>query len=398
MKQNEKKVKEAQHYLEEIGADGWLLYDFHKSNYLAHLFLGIPSNTMVTRRFFYWIPRVGEPVRIVHAIEPHVLDAWPGKKIVFLSWQSLGKAVGEAVGGAKRVAMEYSTGNPYVSYVDGGTVDLVRSLGAEVVSSGPFLARFTAVIDASQGESHRRAGAALDRIVNDAWHWIGKKLREGEPVDEYAVQQLILAEFETCGLITDSPPIVAVNAHGADPHFATASIGSSPIRRGDFILIDLWAKETAERAVFGDITRVAVAADRPTDRQKQVFDAVRGAQKAGIALVKSRFAEKKKVMGCEVDDAVRKVIREAGFGDYFTHRTGHSIEVHLHGSGTHMDNLEMRDERPILPGTCFSVEPGVYLPGEFGIRLESDIYVHADGTVEVTGGEQDRIVPLLGTA
>jgi len=394
----EKKVREAQNYLKEMGADGWLLYDFHRSNYLAHLFLEIPEHAMVSRRFFYWIPAVGSPIKIVHAIEPHILDAWPGKIKTFLSWQSLRKEVGAAVSGAKRVAMEYSNGNPYVSQVDGGTIDLVRSFGPEVVSSGAFISHFTAVIDAKQGESHIRAASALDRIVKETWDWISEHLSQDKPIDEYKIQQKIVKELERRNLITDALPIIAVNAHSADPHFETRPTDSSPLRKGDFLLIDLWAKERAEGAVFGDITRVAVAKQEPTERQKSLFDIVRSAQNAGIDLVKRRFAEKKKVMGFEVDDAVRKVIKDAGFGDYFIHRTGHSIEVHLHGSGTHIDNLEMHDDRPILAGTCFSIEPGIYFPGEFGIRLESDVYIYPDGQVQVTGGEQDQLHSLMRTA
>jgi Xaa-Pro aminopeptidase len=393
----EKKIASAQKYLKEMGADGWLLYDFHKRNLLAHQFLEIPEHEMVSRRFFYWIPAAGAPVKIVHAIEPHILDAWPGEKRIFLSWQSLHQEVKTAVSGSRRVAMEYSPRgeNPYVSYVDGGTVDLVRSFGPEVVSSGPFLPHFTAVIDIRQGESHVRAATALDKIVKETWQWITGHLREEKPVSEYQIQQRIMKEFDRLHLITDHPPIVAVNAHSADPHFETPPQGSSLVRKGDFLLIDLWAKEKGERAVFGDITRVAVAGERPNAQQKQVFDAVLAAQRAGIALVQRRFAEKKKVFGFEVDDAVRKVVREAGFGDYFLHRTGHNIEIQLHGSGASLDNLEMHDARPILPGTCFSVEPGIYLPKEFGVRLESDVYVHQDGRVEVTGGQQDEIHPLL---
>lgn len=393
----EKKILEARKYLKEMGADGWLLYDFHKRNHLAHQFLEIPEHEMVSRRFFYWIPAMGTPVKIVHAIEPHILNAWPGEKRIFLSWQSLRTELEAAISGSRRVAMEYSplNANPYVSYVDGGTVDLVRSFGPEIVSSGPFLPHFTAVIDAKQGESHIRAASALDKIVKETWQWIGERLREDKPVNEYQIQQRIMKDFERLHLITDHPPIVAVNAHSADPHFETASLDPSLLKKGDFLLIDLWAKEKGEGAVFGDITRVAVASERPTARQKQVFDACAAAQKAGIALVKRRFAEKKKVLGFEVDDAVRKVIQIAGFGDNFLHRTGHSIEIQLHGSGASLDNLEMHDDRPILPGTCFSVEPGIYLSKEFGIRLESDVYVHQDGRVEVTGGEQDEIRCLL---
>lgn len=394
----EKKIAEAQAYLREMKADGWLLYDFHRNNYLAHLFLEIPTYTMVTRRFFYWIPAQGEPVRIVHAIESEILDGWPGEKRTFLSWQSLQKEVGFIIKGTKRVAMEYSpkNGNPYISHVDGGTVDMVRSFGAEVVSSGEFLPHFTATFDLRQGESHIRAGQALNRIALQTWKWVGDHLRQNKTLTEYEIQQKILKDFKELNLITDGPPIAAVNAHSASPHYIPMEKGSSPVRKGDFLLIDLWAKEKQEGAIFGDITRVAIAADRPTERQKEVFQVVRNAQKAGIELAKRRYSEKKRVMGYEIDDAVRKVVKDAGYGDFFIHRTGHNIEVHVHGSGANIDNLEMHDDRPILPGTCFSVEPGIYLPGEFGIRLESDVYVHQDGRVEVTGGEQDEIQCILG--
>jgi Xaa-Pro aminopeptidase len=389
------KIKEAQKRLKEIGADGWLLYDFHKNNELAHLFLEIPSSQMTTRRFFYWIPKEGEPTKIVHAIESHALDGWPGQKKTFLSWQSLEKEIGTVLKGAKRVAMEYSPKNaiPYVSRVDAGTVDLIRSFGVEVVSSGNFLSVFTAVLNQKQAESHLRAANALDGIANETWHWIGQHLKRG--INEYDVQQRIASEMAKSGLIAESQPIAAVNAHSADPHYGPQPKGSSPIREGDFILIDLWGKEKQEGAVYGDITRVAVAAKHPTKRQEEIFHIVRNAQKKAVEIIKNRFKEKRQVAGWEVDDAAREVICKAGYGDFFIHRTGHSIEVNLHGSGAHMDNLEMHDERPLLASTCFSIEPGVYLPGEFGVRLEHDVYIHPDGQIEVTGGEQDSIVCLF---
>ncbi|MBI5272848.1 MAG: M24 family metallopeptidase [Chlamydiia bacterium] len=390
------KLRKAQGCLKEIGADGWLLYDFHRSNDLAHLFLEISPQTMITRRFFYWIPVSGEPVRIVHAIEPHILDGWPGRTRIFLSWQSLQKEVKTALGHAKKIAMEYSpkNGNPYVSYVDGGTIDLIRSFGAEIVSSGAFLPHFTAVFSKEQGESHIRAAGTLDLIVRGVWHWIGKELREKKRVSEHDIQEKVVEGFEKNRLISDAKPIVAIDEHSADPHFETQKAGSKRVEVGSFILIDLWAKEREAGAVFGDITRVAVFGRAPTSKQAEVFRVVRKAQKAGIELVKRRFIEGKKVLGFEVDDAVREVVQEAGYGDYFLHRTGHSIERHVHGSGANLDNLEMHDDRPLLPGTCFSVEPGIYLPGAFGVRLESDVYIHHDGRVEVTGGEEDEIVTI----
>ena len=389
------RIQDVQKHLIKEKIDGWLLYDFSGLNSLARDFLKIDPELLITRRFFYWIPQKGEPVKIVHAIESHALDGWPGQKRTFLSWQSLEKEVKSVLQGAARVAMEYSPKNaiPYVSRVDAGTVDLVRSFGVEVVSSGPFLAFFTAVLNPEQMASHLRAAKELDRIANETWRWIAAHLKQG--IDEFAVQQKIASEIAKAGLISESLPIAAVNAHSADPHYVPQHKGSSPIREGDWILIDLWAKEKQEGAVYGDITRVAVAAKKPAKRQEEIFRIVRNAQKNAVGLIKKRFKEKKPVAGWEVDDAAREGVKKAGYGDFFIHRTGHSIEVNLHGSGAHMDNLEMHDERPLLPSTCFSIEPGIYLPGEFGVRLEHDVCIHPDGRVEVTGGEQDQIVCLF---
>jgi len=389
----EEKIKRAQGYLKERHLDGWLLYDFHRNNDLAHLFLNIPASRIATRRFFYWIPVQGKPIKLVHAIEAHMLDGVPGEKKIYSSWQSLEQHLGEILQGKKRIAMEFSPKNaiPYVSKVDGGTIDLVRSFHVEVVSSADFLLNFTSVIDEEQAKSHIRANRALLEILEGTWQLVGKL----QLANEWDVQQHLLAEFKQRNLITDSPPIVGVNAHSADPHFETVQKGASPIRKGDFILIDLWAKEKGERAVFGDLTRVAVMASSPTPKQQEVFQAVRNGQKAAIALVKERFQAKKPIQGWEVDEAARSSIRKAGYGDYFTHRTGHNIEMHVHGSGTHMDNLEMHDVRPLLPMTCFSIEPGIYLPGEFGVRLETDLWITKDGKVEITGGEEDHLRCLL---
>lgn len=392
-----KKIEEAQKYLKERHLDGWLLYDFHGNNPLARYFLDIPSHMMTTRRFFYWIPAVGTPMKVLHAIEPTVLDALPGDKKSYSSWQSLEKEIGDVLRGAKKVAMEYSPRNaiPYVSLVDAGTVDLIRSFGVEVVSSADFLPHFTAVLTDEQQMSQRRAGKAVDQVVNDAWDWIRDYLSSGKPLTEYDVQQKILADFKKLHLVTDHPPIVGVNAHSADPHYETPKLRSSPIRKRDFILIDLWAKEADPKAVYGDITRVGIASDKPTPKQQEIFDIVRNAQKAAVELVKSRFAHNKRIEGWEVDEAVRTVIRDAGYAQHFPHRTGHSIEMNVHGSGAHMDNLEMHDVRPILPRTCFSIEPGIYLPGEFGVRLEFDLLIDKYGEVEITGGQQDAIVCLF---
>lgn len=390
-------VEQAQKYLKERHLDGWLLYDFQGSNELARYFLELPTHLMTTRRFFYWIPVAGEPIKLLHAIEQHVLDSLPGIKRIYSSWQSLESQLALALKGAKRVAMEYSPKNaiPYVSLVDAGTVDLVRSFGVEVVSSADFLALFTAVLSDEQMASQIRAAKLLDQIVGSAWDWIRDHLMKDQKITEYDVQQKILADFKKFHLVADHNPIVAVNAHSADPHYEPLKEGSSPIRKGDFILIDLWAKENHGKAVYGDITRVGVAAVKPSQKQQEIFDVVRKAQRAAHDLIQDRFQRNQRIEGWEVDEAARAVIRDAGYGSYFIHRTGHNIEMTLHGSGAHMDNLEMHDVRPILQGTCFSIEPGIYLPGEFGVRLEFDLLIHKNGKVEISGCEQDRIVCLF---
>lgn len=389
------KIKLAQEYLRKLGIDGWLLYDFARSNELLYLFLELPHNRTFRRRFFYWIPAVGDPVKIVHAIEPHILDQWPGEKKIYSSWIDFQKELGSVLKGKSKIAMEYSPNNaiPYVSRVDGGTIDLVRSFGVEVVSSAPFLPYFTAVLTKKQAESHIRAGELLDRLVQEAWDWIAKNIDQG--ITEYDAQQKILKDFAKHGLFTDSPPNVSVNANSADPHYFVDEKSAAKINRGDFILIDMWAKVDRPDAVYADITRVGVAAKHPSAKQQEIFAIVHKAQKAATDFVKNRFLEGRPPLGFEIDDVARKVITDAGYGSYFTHRTGHNIGIELHGSGAHLDNLEMHDVRPILPNTCFSVEPGIYFEGEFGIRLEYDVYVDEKGKVMIIGGSQEEIICLF---
>jgi len=294
------------------------------------------------------------------------------------------------------VAMEYSPNNaiPYISKIDGGTIDLIRSFGIKVVSSGSFLPYFTAVLDETQAQSHIRAGQVLDRVVQGAWDWIALYLKQGKKLTEYDVQQKILQDFQQQGVITDGDPIVCVNANSADPHYFVEKGNSAEIIPGDFILIDMWCKEPYPRSVYADITRVGVAAKHPAAKQEEIFQIVRKAQKAATDFVIKRFQEKKTILGYEVDDVARHVIIQSGYGPQFLHRTGHNIGEELHGSGAHLDNLEMHDIRPILSGTCFSIEPGIYLEGEFGVRLEYDLYVDRQGNVQIVGGSQDAITCL----
>jgi Xaa-Pro aminopeptidase len=391
------RVKDVQKHLIENKIDGWLLYDFHKINDLAISFLDIPEDRLLSRRFFYWIPAKGEPIKIMHIIEPYALDHLPGESKIYLKWQELEECLKETLKGAKVVAMEYSPRGaiPYVSKVDGGIIDLVRECGVKVVSSAPFLQYYTCVWDSDQLESHLAAADVLDKTAEKAWQFIASALKNEKFITEYDVQQMMLQEIEKNGCVTSSPPFCCVNAHSADPHYAPQKENSSPIKKGDFILIDLWCKKKGPRSTFADITRVGVAASAPTERQNEIFQIVRSAQKAATEYVQNKVAAGEIVKGFEVDLVCRKVIADAGYGKYFTHRTGHNIHTQDHGPGAHIDSLETLDERPLIPRTCFSIEPGIYLPGAFGVRLEYDVYITEKRTIQITGGVQNALKVLF---
>lgn len=397
MKFDGKKILEVQKTLSKYNLDGWLLYDFRRNNDLACKFLEIPSKQLLTRRFFYWIPVYGDPVKIVHAIESSALDHIPGDRLEYHTWQKIESHLKQVLKGAHRIAMEYSPRNaiPAVSKVDAGTIDLVRALGVEVVSSADLLQQYTSVWDAHKLQTHIAASKVVCDIVESAWKWIGDHLHQNKTISEYDVQEYILEQFKRHHCTSDDSPLCAVNAHSANPHYVASKGSASIIRKGDFILIDLSCKQDIPRAVYADITRVGVAAAEPTKKQQEIFDIVKKARDAGTDLVRQRFLEHKPVRGCEVDQCCRDVISAAGYGDYFIHRTGHNIDEHVHGDGAHIDNLETQDTRQLLPGTCFSIEPGIYLPGEFGVRMEYDVYITLDGQVQVTGGIQEKITPLL---
>lgn len=390
------KLGDVQQALQRHQMDGWLLYDFRRCNDLACQFLEIPQDQLLTRRFFYWIPVKGEPIKIVHAIEDPLKNL-PGKTVKFSSWQQLEKHLAEALKDCRRVAMEYSPRNaiPYVSKVDAGTIEIIRGLGVEVVSSCDVLQKFSSVLTPEQAETHLKAAQILDQTAEKTWKMISKSLQEGKKINEYDVQKFILKEFQDQQCVTADLPICAVNFHTADPHYCPNEHTAVGIKPGDFILIDLWCKLNKPDAVYADITRVGVAAKYPTQRQQEIFIIVKKAQQAAIRLVQERFASALPLRGWEVDQAAREVITASNYGDYFIHRTGHSIDTSDHGSGANIDNLETQDQRLIIPGTCFSIEPGIYLPGEFGIRLEYDIYVNLEGTVRITGGVQDSITTLI---
>lgn len=383
--------------LQQFNLDGWLIYDFRGSNLLARRIVDLRDDQMGSRRWFYFIPVTGEPRRLVHRIETSALDHLPGSKTVYLKWQELEAGVAGLLSGAKRVAMEYSprNANPYVSRVDAGTVELVRSFGVEVVSSGDLVQQFEATWDDEQIAMHHEAARHTDAAYALAWRRIAERTRGGGSVLETEVQSLIMQHFADNGLTTYHPPIVGANAHSGDPHFETSKATDTAIKQGDFVLIDLWAKMNRPRSVYSDLTRVGYVGTTVPEKYEQIFQIVAAARDAGIAIVEQAFAKREPVAGWQVDQATREVIEQAGYGPKFIHRTGHNIGQEVHGNGANMDGLETREDRLILPRTCFSIEPGIY-QDEFGVRSEINVLIDGAGQVHVTGGELQRaVVPIL---
>ncbi|MFO0919357.1 MAG: M24 family metallopeptidase [Planctomycetaceae bacterium] len=381
-------ISKVQSALREFKLDGWLLYDFRGSNVLARRVLGLDHQPTGSRRWLYFIPASGTPRKLVHRIETGALDNLPGDAAVYLRWQGLDAGIQALVQGCQVVAMEYSPGisNPYVSRVDAGVVELVRSADVNVVSSGDLVQLFEALWDDDQWAMHQAVGVHTDSAYALAWKFIAEEIRRHGSVTELAVQQAIMAHFERHELTTYSPPIVAVNEHSGDPHYET---GTAAIRSEDFVLIDLWAKLKQPRAVYSDLTRVGYVGDIVPEKFVKVFNIVAAARDAAIHFIRKAFAEQRPLPGWQVDDACRAVIEQAGYGQYFVHRTGHSIGQEVHGNGANIDNLETHEERLILPGACFSIEPGIYLP-EFGVRCEVDVFIDRHRQVHVTAGEPQR--------
>ncbi len=377
--------------------DGWLLYDFRGLNVLARRVIGLASDAMLSRRWFYFIPARGEPRKLVHRIESHALDALPGSKQSYLRWQELEAGVADLVAGIRRLAMEYvpRNANPYVSRVDAGTVELVRSFGPEIVSSGDLVQQFEACWDDDQWAMHLEAAKHTRSAYDTAFRFIADKVRQNGSVRETEVQKCILDHFARHRLITDHPPICAVGPHSGDPHYEPGAGSDAPIREGDFVLIDLWAKLDQPRSVYSDLTWTGFVGKDVPAKYEQVFQTVARARDAAINVVREAFRTGTPLQGWQVDQAARDVIDQAGQGMYFCHRTGHSIGQETHGNGANMDNLETREERRVLPRTCFSVEPGIYLP-EFGVRSEVNVFVDGASKVHVTGGTpQDHVLPIL---
>lgn len=392
------RVAAIQRALQEMdGLDGWLFYDFRGSDPLAYRVLLLDPGRHVTRRWYYWIPATGEPVKLLHRIEPHVLDELPGEAQRYVSWEQQRALLSSLLRNRRRIAMQYSPLNavPYLARVDAGTIDLIRSFGLDVVTSADLVQRFEAVWTDRQLESHRYATEALRRIVDDAFAHVGASLAKGRVLTEYGLQQFILARIHDAGMTTSSAPIAAVDAHSADPHYGPAESDASPITRENLLLIDLWAKQTEPGSVYGDITWTGYTDKQVPAKQRMIFNYVRQGRDAALSFVRERIASGRFPFGWEVDDVCRNVIRDAGYGDFFVHRTGHSIGEEVHGNGANIDNLETQDGRRLMPRTCFSIEPGIYLPGEFGIRSELDVYVSEREALVYGEPLQTDIVPIL---
>ena len=384
--------------LQDEQIDGWLFYDFRGSNPIAYQVLGLPTQAMYTRRWFYFVPAQGEPTAIISAVESHVLHSLQGTRLVFRTWQEMQQHVQHLLQPGMRVAMEYSPLNaiPYIARVDAGTIELVRSFGAEVVSSANLSQHFVAQLSEEQIESHREAGRRLIAAKNQLFTEITNDLQISTELDEYAVQQRFMALMEQAGLAKPEPPIIAVNANSGNPHYSPTMEQHQPIQRGDLILFDFWAKLPDAGAIYADYTWMAFAGTRDEipARQREVFEIVRRARDTGITFIKTRLAAGEHVEGRQVDDITRTVIVDAGYGDYFVHRTGHNITTDEHGNGANNDNYETQDARILLENTCCSIEPGIYLP-EFGVRSEIDLLIFAHDA-EVTGVPvQEEIMALL---
>ena len=388
------RLAEIQTALREEALDGWLFFDHHHRDPLSYRVLQFTPGSMVTRRWFYFVPATGEPRGLVHQIEARTLQDLPGEHRMYAGWNQLVDGLGAILGPARRIAMQYSPNCavPYVSMVDAGTVELVRGLGVEVATSANLIQYFESRWNQQQLDHHLEAGRRVDRIRAEAFARISAKLAANQRVTEWEMQQFILARFRDEGLITDHGPDVAVNANASNPHYNPAREACAAIQPGDLVLIDMWAKLDRAEGVYYDITWIGYCGAQPPAPIQNVFDVVRGARDKAIRFVVDAAAAKREIRGYQVDDAARQHIRDAGFEKYFFHRTGHSIGAEVHGTGANMDNLETHDERRIIPWTCFSVEPGVYLP-EFGIRSEVNVFVD-DGAARVTGEMQERIVRI----
>lgn len=376
---------------------GWLLCDFRNRDYLAYRVLGLDVEKMNSRRWYYFIPARGKPKKLVSVVEKQKLDELPGDRIIYLSWKELHARLKQILGPKKTIAMQYSPRNnvPYIALVDAGTIELVKSFKHSVVSSADLVQQFVSVLGEEGYRSHKEAGAAVDRIRAEAFEQIRRAIATNNGATEYDIQQYIMRRFTEEGLTTYDPPMVGTNDHPADPHFDTTAKDAHPLKRGDTVLIDLWAKKTAPGSIYYDITWVGYIGREPPKKYAEIFTVVKNGRDAAIRFVQEKFRKGEPCYGWQVDDVCRAVVAKAGYGRFFVHRTGHSITEETHGNGVNIDNLETKDERQLLPGCCFSIEPGIYLEGEMAVRTEINMFIRHDGVAEVTGEMQDEIVLIV---
>jgi Xaa-Pro dipeptidase len=383
--------------LKADGLDGWLLYDFRGSNPIAADVTGVAKQGghLATRRWYYLIPADGEPRALVHAIEPRALAHLPGQAERYAQRQQLEEGLARLVGGLRRIAMEYSPGCaiPYIARVDAGTVELIRQFGIEVVSSGDLVQRFSAIWHEPEIASHQAASEKLHQVKDRAFEAIARRLRDGVPTTEYDIQRLMGGWFADADLVSDSDPNVSAAENAGNPHYLPTATATRTIHADELVLLDLWAKLNHPGAVFADITWVGYTGLRPPDRQVKAFAAVRAARDAAVDLVRDASRAGRELRGWEVDRAAASVLREAGYGDQILHRTGHSLGESVHGNGVNMDDYETHDDRRLLPGTGFTIEPGVYF-SDFGVRSEINMIVYAQGAT-VTGPLQTEILALV---
>lgn len=387
-------LKLIQKALAEIDADGWLFYDFHNRDHIAYRVLGLDFKKPCSRRWFCYVPRVGKAVKLVHSIEPRVLAGVPGDSIIYRGRVELQAGLKSMLRNVGRVAMQYSPMGkvPTISLVDAGTIELVRSMGVEVVSSANLVARIYSTIDTQGFTSHQEAGLRVQAIKNEAFSKIFEAVKRGRKLDEYTLQQHILKRFSelnlTCGA---SAPIVAVNDHAADPHFEPRPENSRVFKKDDRILLDIWAKLKTPGAIYYDITWCSYAGVKPPAAYTKFFTIVTRARDAAVQFATAALEGGRTIRGWEVDKACRDVIAAEGLEPYFLHRTGHSIDTSVHGEGANIDGLETEDDRAILPSTCFSIEPGIYKSG-IGVRTEVSVCVDAKKRVRVFGDIQKELV------
>lgn len=391
-------ISEIQEVLRDEKVDGWLLYNFRNINPIAKSILSLPPEIMVTRRYFYLIPSYGQPRKLIHKIEANNFDSLPGETLLYASWFSLEDGLRTLLSDIHSVAMEYSPycSIPTVSVVDAGTFELVKKFNVDIHSSATLVQYFEARWSNEQFRLHQEAAEHLRKIIDEVFRYIRSSISNSTEITEYDIQQFILSEFKKRNLITASPPNCSVNENSANPHYEPMNEGSKRIQAGDFVLVDIWAKSSKPKSVYADITWVGYVGDSVPEKYHNVFEVVKKGRDSALNFVRNQLRAGIDVRGYEVDTIARTIIRSAGYGEYFIHRTGHSLGEDVHGNGANLDNLETHDERKIIPRTAFTIEPGIYLPGDFGVRSEINVYVTDEKECIVTGLPiQESIIPIL---